>query len=89
MKNLRRLGLSLTLISVIAVAALAGEVNSPPCAPPDPGTVNSPPCAVAQMTPDDSVAPGETSAPPASNTGDASSITEVALDLLQSVLLLF
>jgi len=36
MKNLRRLGLSLTLISVIAVAALAGEVNSPPCAPPDP-----------------------------------------------------
>lgn len=86
MKNLKRLGISLALVCVLATAAFAGEVNSPPCAP---GEVNSPPCAAAQMTLDDSFAPGETNAPPASNAGDASSVTEVALDLLQSVLLLF
>lgn len=86
MKNLKRLGISLALVCVLATAAFAGEVNSPPCAP---GEVNSPPCAVAQITPDDSVVPGETSSPPASNAGDATSVTELAIDLLQSVLLLF
>jgi hypothetical protein len=79
MKNLKMLGISLTLVCVLAAAAFAGEVNSPPCAP---GEVNSPPCAVAQITPEDSVVPGETSAPPAS-------VSEVAVVLLQSVLLLF
>ena len=87
MKNLKRLGVSVTLMFVLAVAAFAGETNAPPCAAP--GETNAPPCAVAQMTPDDSVAPGETSSPPASNAGDASSVTEVAIDLLQSVLLIF
>jgi len=85
MNNLKRLGISLALVCVLATAAFAGEVNSPPCAP---GEVNSPPCAVAQITPDDSVVPGETSSPPA-NAADTPSVTEVALDLLQSVLLLF
>ena len=74
---------------VLAVAAFAGETNSPPCAPPDPGITNTPPCAAASMTPDDSVAPGETDSPPASNAGDAASVTKLAVDLLQSVLLLF
>jgi len=89
MKNLKRLGVSFTLICVLAMATFAGETNSPPCAPPAPGETQSPPCAAAQMMSDDSLAPGETSAPPASNTGDAASITELALDLVQSVLLLF
>ena len=89
MKNLKRLGLCLTLISVLAVAAFAGDTNSPPCAPPDPGITNTPPCAAAQMTPDDSVAPGDTNSPPASKTVDSVSVTELAVDLLQSVLLLF
>ena len=89
MKNLKRLGVSATLMFVLSVVAFAGETQSPPCAPPDPGETQSPPCAAAQMTPNDSVAPGETNAPPASNAADASSVTEVALDLLHSVLLLF
>ncbi len=85
MKNLKRLGVSVTLMCVLACAALAGETNAPPCAAP--GETNAPPCAAAaQLTPNDAFIPGETSSPPASNAGDASS---VALDLLQSVLLLF
>ena len=71
MKNLKRLGVSVTLMCVLAVAAFAGEVNSPPCAPPEPGILNTPPCDAA------------------SNAGDAASVTEVAIDLLQSALLLF
>ena len=86
MKNLKRLGVSVTLVCVLATAAFAGEVNSPPCAP---GEVNSPPCAGAQITPADSVVPGETSSPPASNAAVTLSVAEVAVDLLQSVLLLF
>ena len=74
---------------VLAVVAFAGETQSPPCAPPEPGETQSPPCAAAQMIPGDSLAPGETSAPPASNAGDATSVTELAVGLLQSVLLLF
>jgi hypothetical protein len=89
MKNLKTLGISLALVCVLATAAFAGSVNSPPCAPPEPGTVNSPPCAAAQITADDFVAPGETQSPPASNAGDTTSVAELAVDLLQSVLLLF
>ena len=86
MKNLKRLGVSVTLMFVLAVVAFAGETQSPPCAP---GETQSPPCAAAQMTPGESVASGETSSPPVSNAGDAPSVTELAVDLLQSVLLLF
>jgi hypothetical protein len=86
MKNLKLLGISVTLLCVLSMTAFAGDTNSPPCAP---GDTNSPPCAAAQITPDDSVVPGETNSPPASNTGDSVSVTELAVDLLQSVLLLF
>jgi len=88
MKTLRRLGLSLILISILGVAALAGETNSPPCPPPDPGETNSPPCAMSQITPDGPEASTETVAP-ASTSGSAYSVSEAAVDLLQSVLLLF
>jgi hypothetical protein len=83
MKNLKRIGLCITLVCVLAPVALADESQ---CAP---GTVNSPPCAAAQMTPDDSTAPGETQSSPASSAGDATSVTELAIDLLQSVLSIF
>jgi hypothetical protein len=86
MKNLKRLGISLPLVCVLATVAFA---DGSPCAPPEPGTVNSPPCAAVQITSDDSVARGETQSPPASNAGDAASVAELAVDLLQSVLLLF
>ena len=86
MKNLKRLGVSVTLLCVLSLTALAGDTNSPPCAP---GDTNSPPCAAAQVVPDDSVAPGDTNSPPASNSGAQYSIAEVAVDLLQSVLSIF
>ena len=84
MKNLKRIGLCVTFVCVLATVAFA---DGSQCAP---GTVNSPPCsAAAQITPDDSVAPGETQSPVASNAGEAAPVTELAVDLLQSVLLLF
>ena len=86
MKSLKRLGVSVTLLCVLSLTALAGETSSPPCAPPDPGETNSPPCAAAQFVPDDSVIPGQTDTPPASNAGAEYSIAEVAVDL---ALLLF
>ena len=86
MKSFKRLGVSVTLLCVLTMTTLAGETNSPPCAP---GETNSPPCAAAQVTPDDSVAPGETNSPPASNSGAECSIAEAAIDLMQSVLLVF
>ena len=89
MKNIKRLGASFTLMCVLAMAAFAGETNSPPCAPPDPGEVNSPPCAGAQILPGDFLTPGDTSAPPALAAEDSLSVTELAVDLLQSVLSLF
>jgi hypothetical protein len=86
MKNLKRLGLSVTLLCVLSLTTLAGETDSPPCAP---GETDSPPCAAAQVTPNNPVAPGETDSPPASSAVDAASATELAVGLLQSVLLIF
>src|SRR5258708_39537795 len=85
MKNLKRLGVSFTLMCVLAVVAFGGETSAPPCAPPEPGETSAPPCAAAPLS-GDSLTPGETNSPPASNTGDSPLVTEVALDLLQSVL---
>lgn len=87
MKNLKRLGVSVTLMSVLAVVAFAGDTSSPPCAPPDPGITNTPPCASAQITTDDSAAPGTVNSPPASEI--EVSITEVAVGLLANALSLF
>ncbi len=89
MKNLKRLGVSVTLVCLLAMAAFAGETNSPPCAPPAPGQTETMPCTSPQMTPDNSTAQGGTNAPPAANDGNALSVTEVAIDLLQSVLSIF
>ena len=72
MNHLKRLGLTFTLMSVLAVAALAGE--TPPCVP---GELSSPPCPA--QSDDDSAEPGETSTPPASDTVDATDISEAVL----------
>jgi len=71
------------------MAAFAGEVSSPPCAPPDPGEVSSPPCAAAPTIPDDSATQDQMSTAPASNVGADYSASDVALELLQSVLSIF
>jgi hypothetical protein len=86
MKSLKRLGVSVTLLCVLAMTALAGDTISPPCAP---GDTISPPCAVAQVIPDDSVDPGSTNSPPASNSGVEYSIAEAAKDIVLSALTLF
>jgi hypothetical protein len=84
LKNLRKLSTAVLLTLVLAVAAFAGEIPTPPCAPPDPGITETPPCAAAQMSPDDSTAPGETSTPPASNTVDFLAVVDAAMSLLLS-----
>ena len=87
MKILKTFSVSAVLTLVLAVAAFAGEMQSPPCAPPEPGEMQSPPCETAQSAPDDSVTPGQTSAPPSSS--DAVSLGDVAVDVVQSVLMIF
>ena len=77
MTNLKRLGVALALMAILAVGALAGETNSPPCVP---GETGSPPCS-GQSVSDGSTAPGETSAPPATSV-DVVSIAEIALESL-------
>jgi hypothetical protein len=85
MKNLKLLGISVTLLSVLSMTAFAGDTSSPPCVP---GDTSSPPCAMAQITPDEPEASTDTVA--AASTAEASYlVSEVTVDLLQSVLLLF
>ncbi len=72
MTNLKRLALSFTLMSVLAVGAFAGETNSPPCVP---GETQGPPCA-SQSINDDSEALGQTETPPASETVELTDIAE-------------
>jgi len=84
MKNLKLLGISVTLLSVLSMTAFAGDTNSPPCVP---GDTSSPPCASAQVTTDDDVAPGSVNSPPASEV--EISIAEVAVDFLVDALSIF
>lgn len=79
MKNLRRLGATVALTCFVGLSAFAGQLETPPCAPPEPGQLETPPCAAVHTTPDESGAP-------VSNAADNYSITEVALNVWQSVL---
>ena len=81
MKTLKTLTLLFTSMCILAVTAFAGETNSPPCTP---GQTEAPPC-VSQSVSNDSTEPGETSGPPAPDTGDMVNIVEavqLALSLL-------
>jgi hypothetical protein len=86
MRNLRLLGASVALLCVLSLTTLAGDTNSPPCAP---GDTMTPPCASAQVTGDDSVVPGPTNSPPSSSSQNEYSIAEATVDLLMNVLFLF
>ena len=79
MHNLRRLVVTLCLTSVLAIAAFAGETESPPCSPPAPGETQSPPCATAQMATDDSSQTETVPASDTSNTVDVVSVVEETL----------
>lgn len=72
MEKLKKLALSLTLMSVLTASAVAGGTQSPPCAP---GETATPPC-VAQSVTDASAVPGETHSPPALPVVDMTDISE-------------
>ena len=50
MTQLRRLTLVITLTTILAGTALAGETSSPPCA--NPGETSSPPCSTVILVED-------------------------------------
>jgi len=83
MQNLKRLGAAVLLTFMLGLSALAGEMNAPPCAPPEPGIMGTPPCSAApgqiEMPPAASLDPGETSTPPAEY-----SFTQLAITLLEN-----
>jgi hypothetical protein len=82
MNHLKRLVVSLSLISVLTVTAFAGEIQTPPCAP---GEMQTPPCSSAPLIADDPVDEGQPSTPPAGDTIDLSS---VAADVISVLLVL-
>jgi hypothetical protein len=82
MTILKRLGAAIALTLVLGVSAFAGDVETPPCTLPEPGQISTPPCAAAQMSFDDSAAPGTALSTPASNTVDIVSVVDAALNLL-------
>jgi hypothetical protein len=88
MKNLKRLGVAVVLTFMFSLSVFAGEILTPPCAPPEPGEILTPPCAT-QMASDDPTAPGQTETPPASNAVDLFSVAEGAMNTLQIMLAVF
>jgi hypothetical protein len=80
MNKLKQITLSFTLMSVLVVAAFAGETQGPsaPCVP---GETETPPCS-SQSLNDGSTDPGETPCPPASDAIDVIGIAEIALSVL-------
>jgi len=81
MKSLKAYAVAIALTLVIGFSALAGETQTPPCAP-QPGETETPPCSNAPMTSD---ATGQTETPPA----DGAEATTLAMDLVQSMLSIF
>ena len=82
MKTLKKLSAAVVLTSVLGLSAFAGDMNSPPCAPPEPGETQTPPCTGGQMAGDSS---GIVSTPPASDSGYL--VAEAAITLFESLLL--
>ena len=81
MKTLKKLSAAVVLTSVLGLSAFAGDMNSPPCAPPEPGETQTPPCSGGQMAGDSS---GIVSTPPASDSGYL--VAEAATTLFESLL---
>ena len=77
MRNLKRLGVAVALLSALELTAFAD------C--PVPGVMDGPPCTAAQSLPDDSTAPGQIEGPPAASESasvELPSIAEIALNIL-------
>jgi hypothetical protein len=89
MKKLRKLGAAVALTSLLGLSAFAGQLETPPCAPPEPGQLETPPCAAVQTTPDEFGASTQIGTQPASNAADIYSFAGLALNIWQSALPLF
>lgn len=85
MEKLKKLTLSFTLMSVLALSAFAGETASPPY---DPGQTSTPPCVpgetaappcASQSVNYDSTDPGQSETPPTSGTLDITNIAEAVV----------
>ena len=83
MKNLKRLGAASVLTLVLGLSAFAGQTDTPPCAPPEPGQSSTPPCSGGQTASDNSATPGIISTPPAPDS--AYLVTEAAISLFESL----
>ena len=83
MKTLRRLTSLLVLMLVLGVPAFAGELSTPPCAPPVPGELSTPPCQEA--------ASGDAGGPSSLSTAATTdeTFTRIATEVLQSLLSIF
>lgn len=87
MRNQKNPGMVIALVLVLGTSVLAGPGTSPACAPPDPGITETPPCAIVQQTLNDSAPKVESTV--SSTSGVDASVTELAINLLETVLLLF
>ena len=86
MRNLKKLSAAVALTLALGLSAFAGIIESPPCAPPDPGIMETPPCSGGQAAPDPA-APGIIQSPPAASAASDYLVTELAISLLESALL--
>ena len=88
MKNLRKLGVAVVLTCALGLPVLAGQIETPPCAPPEPGQIETPPC---------SSAPGDTGTPTGASTASddvtlatsETSFGEIAANVILTFLPLF
>ncbi|HMG74996.1 MAG TPA: hypothetical protein VK582_15955 [Pyrinomonadaceae bacterium] len=87
MKNLKKLGVAAVLTLMLSLSVFAGEMLTPPCAPPEPGEMLTPPC-VTQVASDDPTTSGQLETPPASNAVEMLTVAE-AMNVLQSMLTFF
>lgn len=83
MKTLRKVASVLVLTLVLVLPAFAGQLETPPCAPPAPGQLETPPCQ--------GKAPGNMGGPSNSSTATAAdeAFTEVMTEVVESMLSIF
>jgi hypothetical protein len=80
MKTLRKLSGVLVLTLILGLPALAGELQTPPCAQPAPGELQTPPCQGA--------AAGDTGDPSNSWTAMTANptFTEIATEIMENMM---
>jgi hypothetical protein len=82
MNSMKRLFFAISLTIVLAVTALAGEMNAPPC--PNPGEMNAPPCTDNQLLSDE---PADQNA---ASSGTVETLTiETAISAIENLLTIY